>query len=54
MSALKLHGIVPPVVTPLTPDYQVDEVSLRKVIRHLIETVYMAYSCSAQHPKWYF
>lgn len=37
MSALKLHGIVPPVVTPLTPDYQVDEVSLRKVIRHLID-----------------
>lgn len=37
MSNFKLHGIVPPVVTPLTEDYQVDEKSLRKVIRHLID-----------------
>jgi 4-hydroxy-tetrahydrodipicolinate synthase len=36
MSKLQLHGIVPPVVTPLTHDFQVDEKSLRKVIRHLI------------------
>ena len=37
MSNLKLHGIVPPVVTPLTEDYQVAEKSLRKVVRHLID-----------------
>lgn len=37
MSTLQLHGIVPPVVTPLTDDYQIDEKSLRKVIRHLID-----------------
>lgn len=33
---MKLEGIIPPVVTPLTPDHQIDEVSLRKVIRHLL------------------
>ena len=31
-----LHGIIPPVVTPLTPDYGVDEASLRRVIQHLL------------------
>jgi len=37
MSNFTLHGIVPPVLTPLTKDYQVDEKSLRKVVRHLID-----------------
>lgn len=32
-----LHGIIPPVVTPLTPDFQVDEASLRRVIKHLLD-----------------
>jgi len=32
-----LHGIIPPVVTPLTPDYHVDEPGLRRVIRHLLD-----------------
>jgi 4-hydroxy-tetrahydrodipicolinate synthase len=31
-----LHGIIPPVVTPLTPDYQIDEAALRRVIQHLL------------------
>lgn len=31
-----LHGIIPPVVTPLTPDYRVDEPALRRVIQHLL------------------
>lgn len=30
------HGVVPPVVTPLTLDHQVDYVSFAKVIEHLI------------------
>lgn len=33
----RLHGIIPPVVTPLTPDFQVDEAALRRVIRHLLD-----------------
>jgi 4-hydroxy-tetrahydrodipicolinate synthase len=37
MSQLKLHGIIPPVVTPLTNDFQVDEASLRRVVRHLLK-----------------
>ncbi len=37
MTALKLHGIVPPVVTPLTEDFAVDKPSLRKVVRHLLD-----------------
>jgi 4-hydroxy-tetrahydrodipicolinate synthase len=37
MSQLSLHGIVPPVVTPLTTDMQVDEPSLRRVVRHLVD-----------------
>ncbi|MDE1179340.1 dihydrodipicolinate synthase family protein [Paraburkholderia sp.] len=37
MSQLSLHGIVPPVITPLTPDMQIDEASLRRVVRHLID-----------------
>jgi 4-hydroxy-tetrahydrodipicolinate synthase len=37
MNALKLHGIVPPVVTPLTEDFGVDRASLRKVVRHLLD-----------------
>jgi 4-hydroxy-tetrahydrodipicolinate synthase len=36
MTALKLHGIVPPVVTPLTQDDGVDTASLRRVVRHLV------------------
>ncbi|WP_412027486.1 dihydrodipicolinate synthase family protein [Deinococcus yunweiensis] len=32
----QLHGIIPPVVTPLTPDFQVDEPALRRVLRHLL------------------
>lgn len=37
MSQLSLHGIVPPVVTPLTEDMQIDGPSLRRVVRHLID-----------------
>lgn len=32
-----LCGIIPPVVTPLTPEYGVDEAALRRVIRHLLD-----------------
>lgn len=32
-----LRGVVPPVCTPFTADYQVDEKSLRKLINHLID-----------------
>lgn len=32
-----LHGIIPPVVTPLTPEFGVDEPALRRVLRHLLD-----------------
>ena len=32
-----LKGVVPPVCTPFTSDYRVDEKSLRKLINHLID-----------------
>lgn len=32
-----LKGVVPPVCTPFTADYQVDEKSLRKLLNHLID-----------------
>lgn len=32
-----LKGVVPPVCTPFTADYQVDESSLRRLINHLID-----------------
>ena len=32
-----LKGVVPPVCTPFTPDYQVDESSLRRLINYLID-----------------
>lgn len=32
-----LKGVVPPVCIPFTSDYQVDEVSLRRLINHLID-----------------
>ena len=32
-----LRGVVPPVCTPFTPDYEVDEKSLRRLINHLID-----------------
>jgi 4-hydroxy-tetrahydrodipicolinate synthase len=35
-STSQFHGIIPPVVTPLTPDGQLDEPSLAKLIEHLI------------------
>ncbi|GAA5502920.1 putative 2-dehydro-3-deoxy-D-pentonate aldolase YjhH [Deinococcus xinjiangensis] len=34
----RLHGIIPPVVTPLKPDFTVDESALRRVIRHLLDS----------------
>ncbi|PVX81145.1 dihydrodipicolinate synthase family protein [Paraburkholderia unamae] len=37
MTQFSLHGIVPPVVTPLTTDMEVDAPSLRRVVRHLID-----------------
>ncbi len=37
MSALQLHGIIPPVVTPYTADYAIDKTSLRRVIKHLLD-----------------
>jgi 4-hydroxy-tetrahydrodipicolinate synthase len=33
----KLHGIIPPMVTPLTPDEEVDHPSLRRLVNFLIE-----------------
>ena len=33
---LRLHGIVPPVVTPYTADGAIDTASLRRVVRHLL------------------
>lgn len=33
---LRLHGIVPPVVTPYTADGGIDTASLRRVVRHLL------------------
>ena len=33
-----LKGVVPPVCTPFTSDYQVDEVSLRRLINYLIDS----------------
>ena len=36
MSPLKLHGIVPPVVTPYAADGNIDTQSLRRVVRHLL------------------
>lgn len=36
--AQKLIGIVPPVVTPYLPDGQVDTASLRRVVRHLVDS----------------
>ena len=33
---LRLHGIVPPVVTPYTADGAIDTTSLRRVVRHLL------------------
>ena len=36
MSLLKLHGIVPPVVTPYDVDDNIDTVSLRRIVRHLL------------------
>jgi 4-hydroxy-tetrahydrodipicolinate synthase len=35
-STPRYHGIIPPVVTPLTPDGQLDEPGLAKLIEHLI------------------
>lgn len=32
-----LHGIIPPILTPLTPDEDVDHPSLRRLVGHLIE-----------------
>ena len=32
-----LRGVVPPVCTPFTPDFEVDEKSLRRLINHLID-----------------
>ncbi len=32
-----LRGVVPPVCTPFTSDYEVDEKSLRRLVNHLIE-----------------
>ncbi len=33
----KLHGIVVPIITPLTQNEQVDEPALRKIVRHLLK-----------------
>ena len=32
-----LRGVVPPVCTPFTADYEVDEKSIRRLINHLID-----------------
>jgi 4-hydroxy-tetrahydrodipicolinate synthase len=36
LPSLRLHGIVPPVVTPYTGDGDIDTASLRRVVRHLL------------------
>jgi 4-hydroxy-tetrahydrodipicolinate synthase len=33
---MQLHGIIPPVVTPFTPDQELDLPALRRHIDHLI------------------
>lgn len=37
MSPLKLHGIIPPVATPYSADFEIDKTSLRRLIRHLLD-----------------
>ena len=37
MDSTQLKGIIPPVVTPLNPDYSVNEADLRRVVRHLLD-----------------
>lgn len=37
MAARILRGVVPPVCTPFTKDYEVDEASLRRLINHLLD-----------------
>lgn len=32
-----LRGVVPPVCTPFTPDYGIDEASLRRLVNHLVD-----------------
>lgn len=34
---IEISGIIPPIVTPLTSDYKINEKVLRKMINHLIE-----------------
>ncbi|GAA3552927.1 dihydrodipicolinate synthase family protein [Nonomuraea rosea] len=34
---MRLKGVIPPVCTPLTPDYEVDTASLVRLIDHLVE-----------------
>ncbi|WP_211209118.1 dihydrodipicolinate synthase family protein [Calidithermus timidus] len=36
-SLADLHGVVPPVVTPLTEDFQVDQESLERLVKHLLD-----------------
>lgn len=36
-SPTALHGVVPPVCTPLTPDMEIDAPSLERLIAHLLE-----------------
>ena len=39
-----LRGVVPPVCTPFTADYEVDEKSLRRLVNHLIDGGVMVFS----------
>ncbi|MCA5892218.1 dihydrodipicolinate synthase family protein [Isoptericola sp. NEAU-Y5] len=38
MTTRTFHGIVPPVLTPLTADGEVDTASLERLVRHLVES----------------
>lgn len=37
MTVLRLHGIVPPIVTPYTAEGGIDTAGLRRVVRHLLD-----------------
>ena len=45
------HGVVPPVVTPLTENFEVDYPSYTKVLEHLIAAACTASSCSARRAR---
>lgn len=37
-TALRLHGVIPPVITPFNPDGRIDRVALESLVEHLIDS----------------